>query len=200
MDRASFYGAQSVTDTLKIAKSASSAIDLTSSSYEFVEADEPTPNYERQTRSGCNSRCGPKVVKRQMVDMSLPITIMTMGSDGNTRMDLRDGLLAELEAAVAYEIGDTESVNYDGVPRYVNRVVDNQSPGDWYQILDYDVGFSAKRNHNRFTTLNVTLKVWPGQKIPCDADTTGLTFTNVLGGIGRVCLGGDGFPVTLGTL
>ncbi len=187
-------------NTLKIAKTASSSIDLTSSSYEFIEADEPSPNYERQTRSGCGSKCGPRVVKRQLVDMSLPITVMTMGADGNTRMDLRDGLLSELEAAVAYEVNDTEGVNYDGIPRYVQRVVDNQSPHDWFQILDYDTGFPSKRNQNRFTTMNITLKVWPGQKIPCDADLTGLTVTNVMGGIGRVILGADGFPVTIGTL
>jgi hypothetical protein len=187
-------------NTLTIAKTATSVIDLTSTAYDLIEADEPAPNYQRETRSGCGSKCGSRVVKRQLVDMTLPITIMTKGADGNTRMDLRDTLLAGLEAAVAYEVQDTEGVNYDGMPRFVHRVVGNQSPEDWYQITDYDTGFPAKRNQNKFTTMNVTLKVWPGQKLPCDADLTGLTVTNVLGGIGRVILGSDGFPVTIGTL
>ena len=189
-----------MTNTLKIAKSASSAIDLLSSSYERIEADEPAPNYERQTRSGCGSKCASRLVKRQLTDMTMPITVLTLGADGNTRFDLRDSLLAELEAAVAYEINDTDGVNYDGMPRFVNRVVDNQSPADWYQIVDYDTAFPTKRNHNKYVTMGITLKVWPGQKIPCDADLSGLTVTNVLGGIGRVVLGGDGFPVTIGTL
>lgn len=189
-----------MTDTLKIAKTASSAIDLLSSSYERIEADEPSPNFDRQTRSGCGSACGSRVVKRQLVDMTLPITVLTLGADGNTRFDLRDGLLAELEAAVAYEVNDTEGVNYDGIPRYVQRTVGNQSPGDWFQVLDYDVSYPSKRNHNKYVTMNINLKVWPGQKLPCDADLTGVTLTNVMGGIGRVALGSDGFPITIGTL
>lgn len=186
-------------NTLKIAKSASSAIDLLGSSYEFVEADEPAPSYDRETRSGCGTN-GARLVKRQLVEYQMPIMIHLFGADGNARMDLRDALLADLEAAVAYEMQETEAVNYDGLPRYVQRVVDNQSPHDWFQIMDYDFQIVRKRDQNRFTTMVITLKLWPGQKIPAGADLTGLTVTNVLGGIGRVVLGSDGFPVTLGTL
>lgn len=188
-----------MTDTLKIAKSAASAIDLLASTYERVEADEPAPNYNRETRSGCGTN-GSRVVKRQLVSWSIPITIYAMGADGNTRFDLRDALLAELEAAAAYETGETGCVNYDGMPRYVHRVVGNQSPEDWFQVMDYDVAMQRKRDHNRFVVMSLTLTCWPGQKIPANADLTGLTVTNVMGGIGRVILGSDGFPVTIGAV
>lgn len=186
-------------NTLRIAKSATVYIDLITSSYEFVEADEPTPNIDRQTRSGCGGN-GSKLVKRQLVSWSLPITVMTFGADGNARFDVRDTLLADLEAAVAYETNSTDSVNFDGMPRFVNRVVDNQSPADWFQIMDYNVNHTRKRDQNRFVTLAVDLICWPGQKIPDGADLTGLTVTRIMGGIGRVVLGSDGFPVTLGGL
>lgn len=188
-----------MTNTLRIAKSANSYIDLTSTSYDFVEADEPTPNIDRQTRSGCGGN-GSQLVKRQLVSWSIPITVYARGADGNARFDVRDTLMAELEAAVSYETKSSDNVNYDGMPRFLHRAVDNQGPEDWFQIMDYDISHVAKRNQNRYVTLAVNLICWPGQKIPDGADLTGLTVTNVMGGIGRVILGSDGFPITFGSL
>jgi hypothetical protein len=66
--------------------------------------------------------------------------------------------------------------------------------------MDYEFNHARKRDQNKFVTLGVTLKVWPGQKIPANADLTGLTITRILGGIGRAILDGSGIPVTIGSL
>ena len=187
-------------NTFAIRSTASGGISFVNNgSYAFVELDRPRPNYERQTRSGCGT-AGSKTVKRQMVDMTIPIVITCLGSDGDTRAANRDAVLLELEKAILYETGETADSRYDGLPRYVIRVVDNQSPSDVYQIVDYEFAETRLRDHNKFWQLPIDLKVWPGQKIPANADLTGLTVTSILGGIGRVVLGSDGFPVHIGAL
>ena len=184
-------------DTLKIGSTASASVDLIGTSYDFVELDEPTPNIHRETTRGCGAS-GSKLKSRQLESWTIPLTIYALGSDGNTRFDRRDTLLLELMRAVAYEVGDEESEFYDGLPRYLVRTVDNQSPGDVYQIMDWDYSGRNKRDDNKHVTMSVSLICWPGQKIPAGMDLTGLTVTNVMGGIGRVILGSDGWPVHLG--
>lgn len=188
-----------MTDTLKIASTASAGIDLIGTTYEAVEDDVPPPNIERQTRTGCGTG-GSRTVKRQMVDWDIPLTVYVHGADGNARGDSRDTLIAELESAVAYETNHTDSDAYDGLPRYLIRTVDNQAPTDLWQIMDYRLGFGRRRDDNKFLTLRLTLTCWPGQKIPAGADLAGLTVTAVMGGIGKAILGGDGFPVHIGGL
>jgi hypothetical protein len=185
-----------VADTLKIAKTASSAIDLLGSDYEFVELDQPAPQYDSSTRASC-SGSGSKVTRRQLASWSIPLTIYCLGTTGSARFGVRDALLAELERAALYEVGATDHPLYDGMPRYLVRAVDNQTP-DYWQIMDYRPSFPGKRSDNKFVTLAVELVCWPGQKFPENVDTTGFSFTYMLGGIGRYLAGGDGFPAQIG--
>lgn len=185
-----------MTNTLKIASSAGAGIDLLGSAYERVEMDMPAPTINRQTRSGCGMN-GSQVISRSIESWKIPLVIYCVGADGNTRFDTRDATLAQLEAAMAFETNETTNVNYDGLPRYLLRTVDNQSPGDVWQIMDYEPSFQRRRDDNKFVTLAVDLICWPGQKFPAGVDLTGLTVTNILGGIGRVIFGGDGFPAHL---
>lgn len=186
-------------NTIAIRSTAGSGMDLQNSTYWATEQDVGPPNIERRTQSGCGTN-GAVTVSRKMVDWDIPMTVLVFGADGNARGDNRDTLIRELESAVAYETNHTDSTAYDGLPRYYIRTVDNQAPTDLWQIMDYRMGFSRRRDDNKFMTLNLTLICWPGQKIPADLDLTGLTVTPVMGGIGRAILGGDGFPIHLGGL
>ena len=189
-----------MTDTLRIASAATGGIDLLDTTkWDRIEIDEPTPDITRATQSGCGIS-GTRLVKRTINSWSLPMTIMAKGSDGNTRFDNRNTLIAELEAAVATELGSTDSVNYDGKTRYVQRIVGNQDPPDIWQVIDYDFSHQRKRDNNKFVTLPVRLVVIPGQRFPADATLTGLTVTSIMGGLGRVVLDSGSWPAHIGML
>lgn len=187
-------------DTLAIRPSATEGIDLLDTIYARVELDTPAPNYERRTRAGSCGPGGSRLTQRRLVSWSIPLTLFITGSDGDTRAARRDAVLAQLEAAVAYELGDQDHSQYDGRPRYLLRAVGNQSPLDVWQILDYEVRFLRRRDDNRFLTLALDLVCYPGQRIPDGMDLTGITITTILGGMGRVVFGADGFPTQLGGL
>ena len=189
-----------MTDTLRIGAYATGGIDLLDTTkWDKLELDEPTPDITRETRSGCGMT-GTKLVKRTVNSWSLPLTVMAKGSDGNTRFDNRNTLIAELEKAVLTELGDTNSSAYDGLARYVQRIVGNQDPPDIWQLIDYDFSHQRKRDDNKFVTLGVKLTVIPGQRFPADANLTGLTVTSIMGGLGKVVLDSGGWPAHIGTL
>ena len=187
-------------DTLRIGSYATGGIDLSDNTkWDKVELDEPTPDITRETRAGCGIS-GSKLVKRTVNSWSMPLSIMAKGSDGNTRFGNRNTLIAELEAAIATELNETSSPNWDGRTRYVQRIVDNQDPPDIWQVIDYDFSHQRKRDNNKFVALNMRIGCIPGQRFPPDANLTGLTVTSIMGGLGKVVLDSGGWPAVIGTL
>lgn len=138
-----------MTDILKLG-----SLDLLDNTkFERVELDDSGPNINRETRSGCGTAM-PRLVKRQLVEWPLPLTVYCLTPDGV--MTNRDLLIAELEK--------TWNLNLPTV--YLERNVGSQSPSDWWTIFDYQPSFQKKASNKRFVTIGVTLKAFPGQQLP----------------------------------
>lgn len=142
------------------------SLDLTQmridSKLKIIEPDEPGPNWESVTRSGCGVGGSPRLVSRKLKDWPIPLQIPCLGSTPDAAMTVRDQLLAELNLAIAYEIDRT------GSPCYLMRGVDDQDPLDVWTVFDYKgPRFLRKDLHGEaIVIVQFDLITFPGQRLP----------------------------------